>query len=130
MIDLKSHIYALISGDTTITDIVGTNIHIFSDDSDEMKDFEDRLPQITFARIPGALTDVGIRNETFQISAWADSPVDAEALSRELVRLFNRTKNTTYRNCTVQMVNDSYDRDTKAYGVHITAKFTVFDPSY
>lgn len=56
MINIKTHIYSKLSADTAIISIVGDNIHIFSDDSDEMENFDERLPQITYARIGGTVT--------------------------------------------------------------------------
>lgn len=130
MINIKTHIYSKLSADTAITAIVGDNIHVFSDDTDEMENFDDRLPQITYARIGGTVTRSGVRQETFQLSAWSKTAGGAEILSQELVRLFNRTHDTTYRNCAVESVNDSHDQETKAYGVHITARFTLLDTTY
>ncbi len=51
MIDLKSIIYQKLSGSSAITDIVSDNIHFFADDTEEMEKFDERLPQVTFARI-------------------------------------------------------------------------------
>lgn len=130
MINIKTHIYSKLSADTAIISIVGDNIHIFSDDSDEMENFDERLPQITYARIGGTVTRTWVRQETFQLSAWAKTAGEAETLSQELVRLFNRTSDTTYRNCSVESVNDSHDFETKVYGVHVTARFTLLDTTY
>ncbi len=130
MIDLKAHIYSLLAADETIADLVGSNIHIFSDDSEQMENFVDRLPQITYARLALVPSITGVRNEIFQISAWSDNPKGAEELSQEIVRLFNRTSDTTYRACNVSTVNDSFDHNTKSFGIHVTAKFTIYDPAY
>lgn len=130
MIDLKAIIYSALSTSSPISAIVGDNIHIFSDDTDEIENFDSRLPQITYARIVGKPTRIGVKNEIYQISAWGKTPAEAETLSQKIIELFNRTQNASWRYCDMELVNDSFDAQTEAYGVHITLKFTVYDPTY
>lgn len=116
MINLKSAVYSALSSDSAITAAVGSNIRFFADDAQETDAFDDRLPQVTYARLysrPSPQT--GVRNETYQVSSWAKDPVSAENLSAHVVELFNRTKNATWRNATVQYVNDTYDAESKAF---------------
>lgn len=72
MKDLKAHIIAKLLADPTVFALVNDNVKAFSDDKSVMEDFDERLPQITLARITGNVNQLGLRSETVQISSWAD----------------------------------------------------------
>lgn len=130
MIDIKSAIYARLTSSVELVAVVWNNIHIFADDSDEIANFDDRLPQVTYARIVGKPSRIGVKNDLYQISSWGKTPMEAEEISFILIDLFNRTMSTNWRFCNLELVNDSFDAQTKAYGIHLTLKFTVLDKNY
>lgn len=131
MKDIKAQIYTKLSGDSRIISAVWTDgIHAFSDDSETMENFQDRFPQITYARLGGVPNRIGKRIETFQISSWAKTGREAEDLNNIVVDIFNRTQTEIYKACNIISVDDSYDSETKTKGVHATVRFVIHDNSY
>lgn len=131
MIDAKAKIYSAMAADAALNSAVGGRFRYHADDVAEDSPLDSRLPEITYSRIHSTPSpNTGVRNELFQISAWAKDPVTAESVSQKAVALFNRRKDADFRYVSVVRVDDSFDAESKAYGVHLTVRFTVFDPTY
>lgn len=131
MIDIRPHIYDTITGDTAITALVDQEVHIFQDGKDVREGYEDKWPQITYGRYaPARVNRIWVRVEFFQISSWAKTLTDAEAISREVIRVFNRKDNDVCRSCTLSSVDDTYDPETKSFWVHTRFTFVIYDPDY
>lgn len=71
---------------------------------------------------------VGLRVETWQISSWANSLLEAETMSEKIIKIFNRSENLLYKSCSLIEVANTYDNTTKTHGTHTRWHFVVYNP--
>lgn len=124
MINLRKHIYETLKNNN----IAWENVFTWNEDEIERKDWQNVFPQITFDRISSNMRNntVGLRVETWQISAWANSLLEAETMSEKIIEIFNRSENVLYKSCSLIEVANTYDNATKTHGSHTRWHFLVY----
>jgi len=117
---LKTHLQS----DATIAALVGDRIH------PALLPAGSALPALTYQHIGGAvMTDLSggdgdLRNPRVQINCWAESYVQAHALS-EAVRARLQTAASTFKAVPVLGPQDAYEQNTKRHGVYYDYSFMV-----
>ena len=66
----------------------------------------------------------------YQISVWEVSKIRAEALRDIILDIFNRTKETEVKFCSLDSSVSDYDKVVQEYGEHLTFKFKLLDKSF
>lgn len=132
MIDLKKAIYDILRNSPGITAIVGDEIHTWADGKDIRENFSEKFPQVTYQRVGSMnIQRIGVRSERYQISSWAETQREADTLSSEVVKELNRSGPiTSYKSCNLIHIGESYDPETKTFGIHTDFEIVVYDPEY
>lgn len=95
--DIKRYIYDTLKDDANLAEKIEERIYHL--DEDYKRDGEDIFPMITYCRIaPAKYSDTGKRAEFFQISAWANTSMQAEDIKDIILDIFNRRQNDGFIN--------------------------------
>lgn len=126
MIALYTYIFETLKN----SQLANGNIFTWNNDQKEWVG-ADEFPQIIFQKIASNMSNnaVGVRTEVWQISVWAKSLLEAEAMTENIITLFNRTpRNTIFTSVELMHTAQSYDSDTRTHGVHSQFRFVIYNP--
>lgn len=85
------------------------------------------LPVIIVSSIYSRIDLKNLRNEIFQISVWWKSQLDNENIKNIIVKNFHWLKDTSFKSCYVQQIDESTDPETQTVGKHITLKLKILE---
>jgi hypothetical protein len=105
-----------------ITDLVGPRIYLQSNDQDK-NNFPDTMPLITFIPIVETINTNTKLVSPFQITARANTYLEAVTIANLVVELFQDKITVNYNNSVVRSKSRIYDRTLKAHGVALTIDF-------
>jgi hypothetical protein len=95
--NIKKYIYDTLKAHVALTDIVEERIYLLEEGFE--RDGEDIFPMVTYCRIaPGKHSSSGKRAEFFQVSAWAKTNLQAEAIKDVILDIFSRRSNDGFVN--------------------------------
>jgi hypothetical protein len=131
--NIKKYIYDTLKAHVALTDIVEERIYLLEEGFE--RDGEDIFPMVTYCRIaPGKHSSSGKRAEFFQVSAWAKTNLQAEAIKDVILDIFSRRSNDGFVNYVHLMwVNEptAKERDSekklKINGIHSDFLFVLRD---
>jgi hypothetical protein len=122
MTNIKEFIYSELSNNTEITNMVWTNI--FGGVAPINKSY----PVIVFNRISTQKIDnKWLREENFQISCWNKSYSQNENIINEMIIHFQNLKKDNIKICNIEAINESYDKETEGYWLHLSVRFLILD---
>ncbi len=122
MHNIKSFIYDRLSNDAELKESV---VGIFPNYAQD----EEWSPVIIYSRISETQTNWVIRNALYQISVRWDKLLENEQIKDRIVWLFNRYK-SDWIHCSIQAINESYDKELKQRWIHLTVKFKLVDKNF
>lgn len=131
--NIKQYIYDTLKLSVELRELVDERIYLLEDD---YRSGEDMFPMITYCRIsPGQYSPQGKRAEFFQISAWAETNMQAEEIKDMILDIFSRRANDGFVNYVKCFgVNESQDKtnktaekELKIQGIHSDFLFIMRD---
>lgn len=131
--NIKRYIYNTLMQTTELREIVDERIYLLED---EYRAGESMFPMVTYCRIsPAKYGAQWKRAEFFQISAWAETNMQAEEIKDIILDIFSRRENdgfVNYIKCigvneSQDKVNRATEKELKIQGIHTDFLFIMRD---
>ncbi|NDK09755.1 hypothetical protein GW846_03170 [Candidatus Gracilibacteria bacterium] len=132
--NIKGILYSIMTSDEGIMSLVENSDQVYyqNDDADvnrAQSKFDSSIPLITYHRITDNAAEYPKRRSLFQITSWAKTNLQAEELMNAIVTCFNRRQNMdgiSYVSLN-SVDRDTYDKEIKCWGIHLTFTFIYRD---
>jgi len=122
MINVKEFIYNELINNEELSELVWTRIY------PSISPLNTAWPLILYNRVANSTIDTkGIRNDLFQISVWGKDININEMIMGATTTLFNGLKKPPVKYCYIKGINETFDKETWMFGLHITIHIKLFD---